>query len=59
MLPPEVFSEINCLYAGELTRLILKKQEKNVNIFKTPSIPQIVQGKRFLPTRLRMNFTSS
>lgn len=44
MLPPEVFSEINSLYAGELTGLISKKREKHVNVFKTLSVPQIVQG---------------
>lgn len=43
-LPPEVFSEINDLYSGELISLISKKKEKTVETSKTVMVPHNIEG---------------
>ncbi|KAL3515331.1 hypothetical protein ACH5RR_022233 [Cinchona calisaya] len=55
-LPPEILSEINALYAGELTSFISKKKGKNVEASKMVMVPlnieDVIDEDRFLPNQL-------
>lgn len=58
-LPQEVLSEIDDMYAGELSRLISKKQGKKADTIKASNISQNIEGMTFSSTCVRMGLTSN